>query len=202
VSESIPQFGTVASLAGLSVVVAGETTPLVELRKEAMPAVDECVDRIVTSRPLIVTTFARVGLMADGAVHSIHRRHLAVKIVSPSDRVRLRPHNRMAFIAVAVGQRALLGSGYRLNHGPEARHEFMTKRALGIGSSSGFGVSNSKRRGVIGRPFSQSMVSRFATGSYLRVADRAVGDAVRAGRASRFVAHRAVPHRRNVQLSD
>src|SRR5205807_6726178 len=104
------QLGTVTSFAGLSVFVAGETTALVELRKEAMAAINERVDGIVTSRPLVVTTLTGVGLMAHGAVHSIHRRHLAVKIVSPSDRVRLGPHNRMALIGIAVGQRPLFGS--------------------------------------------------------------------------------------------
>ena len=90
-----------ASLTGLSVVVADETASLVHLSQEAMPAVYECVYRIMTARALIVAADAKIGLMTDGAIHSIHRSHPPVQIISPSYRVRLRRHYAVAFVTVA-----------------------------------------------------------------------------------------------------
>jgi hypothetical protein len=92
----------VASLAGLSIVVADEATPLVDLRQEAMPAIDEGIYRIMAARSLIVTADAKIGLMTDRAVHLIHRSHAPVQIATPSYRVRLRLHNAVALVAIAA----------------------------------------------------------------------------------------------------
>ena len=75
---SFPQLQAVAPLASLRVFVAGETTALIDLREEAMAAIDESVDRVVASRALVVTPFARIGLMTYGATDAIHRRHSPV----------------------------------------------------------------------------------------------------------------------------
>ena len=91
-----------ASLASLCVIVADETTPLVYLSQEAMPAIHKSIYRIMTARSLIVTAYAEIGLMTDRAVHSIHRSHAPVQVATPSYRVRLRLHNAMAFVAIAA----------------------------------------------------------------------------------------------------
>ena len=99
-----------APLAGLCVIVADETTPLVDLRQEAVPAIDKGVYGVMTARPLIVAAYAEVGLMTDRAVHSIHRGHAPVQVAAPSYRVRLRIHNAVALVAIAARwARALFG---------------------------------------------------------------------------------------------
>ncbi len=91
-----------APLAGLRIVVADETTPLVDLRQETMPAVHKSIYRVMTARSLIVTAYAEIGLMTDRAVHSIHRRNATVQVAAPSYRVRLRLHDGVTFVAVAA----------------------------------------------------------------------------------------------------
>ena len=54
---SVPQLQAVAPLASLGEFVAGETTALIDLREEAMAAIDKSVDRVVASRTLVVTPF-------------------------------------------------------------------------------------------------------------------------------------------------
>ena len=100
-----------APLAGLRVIVTDETTPLIDLRQKAMPAVHKSVYRIMTARALIVATYAEIGLMTDRAVHSIHRRYATVQVAAPSYRVRLRLHDGVTFVAVAARRaRSLFGS--------------------------------------------------------------------------------------------
>lgn len=82
-----------ASLACLSVFVAGETAALIHLSQETVPSVDERIDRIVASRPFIVASLAGVRLMAHRAIQTIHRGHSPVEVVAPPDRVRLGTHN-------------------------------------------------------------------------------------------------------------
>ena len=60
VSRSFPENWAMTPLTGLSIVMADETTPLVQLRQEAMPAIYKCVYRIVTSRSLVMTTDAKI----------------------------------------------------------------------------------------------------------------------------------------------
>lgn len=105
-----------APLASLRVIVTDETTPLVDLRQEAMPAVHKSIYRVVAARPLIVTSYAEIGLMADRAVHSIHRGHAAVQVAAPPDGVRLRLHDAVAFVAVAARRaRTLFGPRNRFH---------------------------------------------------------------------------------------
>ena len=81
------------TLAGLSELVAGETAPLIQLRLKPMSPIYKCIDRVVTPRPLIVTSLAAISLMTDSAIHALHRSHSPMEIVSPPDRVRLRTHH-------------------------------------------------------------------------------------------------------------
>ena len=90
-----------APLASLRVIMADETTSLIDLRKEPVPAVHKSVYGVMTARSLVVTAYAEIGLMADRAVHSIHRGKAPVQVAAPSYRVRLRLHHAMAFVAIA-----------------------------------------------------------------------------------------------------
>ena len=141
------------SLTRLSEFVAGETTTLIYLRQEPVPAVDERIDRVVAPRPLVVAPFTGIGLMTHGTIHPVHRRHSPMQIVAPSDRMRLRAHHRVTLIATAVGQWALFGSRYRLKDWSKTRHEFMTEGALGVGRASDVSVPNPECCGMVARSF-------------------------------------------------
>jgi hypothetical protein len=60
VSRLFPENRAMTPLTGLSIVMADKTTPLVQLRQEAMPAIYKCIYRIVTSWSLVVTTDAEI----------------------------------------------------------------------------------------------------------------------------------------------
>ena len=105
------------------------------------------------------------------ATDAIHRRHSPVQIVAPSDRMRLRPHNGVTFIAIAVRQWALFGSRDRLKHWSKARYEFMAEGALGIRRASSLSVPNSERRRMIRRSFGQSVIAWLLPCRYLGVTD-------------------------------
>lgn len=81
------------TLAGLSEFVARKTAPLVQLRLEPMPAVDERIDRVVAAWPLIVAPLAGIRRMTHCAVKAIHRGHSPVEVVAPPDGVRLGAHH-------------------------------------------------------------------------------------------------------------
>jgi hypothetical protein len=68
----------VTPLAGLSEFVAGKTTALIDLRQEAVAAINERVDRVMASRAFIVAPLAGISLMTHGAIDAIHRRHAPV----------------------------------------------------------------------------------------------------------------------------
>lgn len=100
--DSFPKSRAVASLASLRVIVADETTPLVDLRKEPVPAIHKSIYGIMTARSLVVTAYAEIGLMTDRAVHPIHRGHAPMQVAAPPYCVRLRLHNAVAFVAIAA----------------------------------------------------------------------------------------------------
>src|SRR5437867_2533709 len=77
----LPQDAAVTAFTGLSILMAGETASLIQLRLKTMPSVHERVDRVVTARSLVVTPFTAVGLMAHSTVHALHRRHSPVEVV-------------------------------------------------------------------------------------------------------------------------
>lgn len=108
------------ALAGLTVLVAGKTAPLIHLRLKPVASIHKCVDRIVTARPLVVAPLAAVSLMAHSAIHALHRSHSAMEVIAPPDRVRLRAHHRMAFIARAAWKGTLFGPCHRLESRTEA----------------------------------------------------------------------------------
>ena len=54
----LPQGGSVAPLAGPRKFVASEAATLIQLRLESVPAVDKCINGIVTSWPLVVAPLA------------------------------------------------------------------------------------------------------------------------------------------------
>ena len=76
----------------------------------------------------------------------------------------------------------------------------MAESALGIRRARSFRVARAKSRRVIVWPFGQSVIARLAPCCYLRVTNRAPADPIFVARARRFVAHRAVPHRRYAEL--
>lgn len=108
----------------------------------------------------------------------------------------------MAFIAIAGWLRALIGSHRHLQPRPSNRDELMTERTLRRRGPGSFGVPNPERRGMVGRPLGQRVVTRLASRGNLRVTNRAVADAEVIARPPGLVTHRAVPHRRYVQLGD
>ena len=202
-SMSFPENRAMTPLTGLGIVMADETTPLVQLRQEAMPAIYKCVYRIMTSRSLIVTTDAKIRLMADGAVHSIHRGYTTVHIISPSYCMRLRVHYAVALVAVASRRaRPLFSSRNGFDSHSRAGKKLMAESAFGIGRARGFCVPRAKGSRVIVGPLGQSVIARLAPGCDLRVTDRTLADPIVGARAIGFMAHRAVPHRRYVELRD
>jgi len=118
--QALSQDAAVTALAGLTVLMAGETAPLIHLSLKAMSAIDKCADWIMTARPLVVAPLAAVSLMANRAIHALHRSHSAMEIIAPSDGVRLRTHHRVAFIAGAAWKGTLFGSCHRLESRAEA----------------------------------------------------------------------------------
>ena len=116
--------------------------------------------------------------------------------------MRLGPHNRVTLIAIAARQRTLFGSSDGLKRRSKIRYEFMAEGALGVRRASSLGVPDSERRGMVSRSFGERVIARLAPSCYLRVTDRAVANTKRCTGAPRFMAHRAIPHRRNVQLGD
>ena len=180
--------------------MAGETAPLIQLRLEPMPTIYECIDRVVAARPLIVAPLAAIGLVTDGAISPLHSRHSPMEIVSPADRMRLRAHHGVAFIAGAVRKGTLLSPCYGLERRTQTGNKLVTESALGFRSPRGIGVPDPERSGVVERPLGQGVIAGLAAGGDLGVADRAVADAILVAGPPRLVAHRAVPHRWNVQL--
>src|SRR4030095_2113286 len=116
--------------------------------------------------------------------------------------MRLRPHNRVTLIAIATRQRTLFGSSDRLKRRSKIRYEFMAEGALGVGRASSLGVPNPEPCRVVRRSFGKRVIARLASSCYLRVTDRAVAYTKRCASPPRFMAHSAIPHRRNVQLGD
>ena len=78
----------------------------------------------------------------------------------------------------------------------------MAEGALGVRRARGLGVANPERRSMVSRSFGERVIARLAASGYLRVTDRAVANTKRCAGAARFMAHCAIPHRRNVQLGD
>ena len=196
----LPEDTTVTTLAGLGEFVAGETASLIQLRLEPVPAVNECIDWVVAARPFIVAPLAGISLMTHGAVQAIHRGHSPVKVVAPSDRVRLGAHHRMALIAVTVWKGTLFSPCHRLEHRACNRHELVAENALGVRGPSGFCMLEPERRSVVKGPFGQRVIARLTSGGDLCMANRAVAYAVIIACPPGLVAHGAVPHRGYVQL--
>ena len=116
----LSQDAAVTALAGLGVLVAGKTAPLIHLRLKSMPPVYKCVDRIVTARPLVVAALTAVSLMTHRAIHAFHRSHSTMQVIAPPDRVRLRAHHRVALIAGAAWKGTLFSPCHRLESRTEA----------------------------------------------------------------------------------
>ena len=141
--------------------------------------------------------------MADRAVHSIHRGYATVHVISPSYGMRLRIHYAVALVAVAPRRaRPLFSSNDGFNTHSRAGKKLMAESAFGVGRARGFCVSRAKCSRVIVGPLGQSVIARLAPGCDLRVTDRALADSIVGARAVGLMAHRAVPHRRYVELRD
>ena len=88
--------------AGIVKCVAREARPLLQHRQIGVsPRFEEC-ERLVAPRHLVVTPDAHIRRMTGRARRSIERRLLAVNVISPTDRMGLRPHHLVARIALPL----------------------------------------------------------------------------------------------------